>query len=82
MYICVRVLEAVASGRADGSAGPTIGSVCAALVKTGGSGILLWAFFHGLNRMSATNLTEGDAATGLAAGESAEGGSFLVEKGL
>lgn len=73
----IRALEAVASGRADGSAGPTIGSVCTALIKTGGSGILLWVFFHGLNKMSAANVTEGEATAGLATDASAEGESFL-----
>lgn len=68
----------MSSGRADGSAGPTIGSVCAALIKTGGSGILLLAFFHGLNKMSATNITEGEATAGLATDASAEAESFLA----
>lgn len=50
------------SGRANDNAGPTVSSVCAALVKTGGSGVLVWAFFHGLKQMSAPDLTVGDMA--------------------
>lgn len=69
-------MEAVSSGRADGSAGPTVGSVCTALIKTGGSGVLLWVFFHELNKMSASNVTEGEATAGLATDVSA-GESFL-----
>lgn len=60
-----RALEAIVSGRADGMAGPTVGSVCSALVKTGGSTVLMYAFFHGLKQMSAAET--GDSA-GLPAG--------------
>lgn len=61
--ISVRALEAIVSGRADGSAGPTVASFCAALVKTGGSAVLMWAFFHGLQQMSASNATDSAVAT-------------------
>eukprot|EP00903_Cladosiphon_okamuranus_P009391 g8955.t1 len=53
---CIGALEAIVSGRADGTAGPTLGSVCSALVKTGGSGILMYAFFHGLKEMSSSEM--------------------------
>lgn len=65
-----RVLEAVVSGRADGSTGPTVSSVLGALVRTGGSGFLIWLFFHGLQQMSTDEYIpfEGrDAATVLPA---------------
>lgn len=42
-----------------------MGSICSALVKTGGSGILMYAFFHGLKQMSAS---EGAESAGLPAG--------------
>ncbi len=51
-----RALEAIVNGRADGTAGPTLGSFCSALVKTGGSGIVMYAFFHGLKQMSASEI--------------------------
>lgn len=57
-----RALEAVVSGRADGSAGPTVGSFCAALVKTGGSAVLMWAFFRGLQQMSASDAADSAVA--------------------
>lgn len=60
-----RALEAIVSGRADGTSGPTVGSVCSALVKTGGSGILMYAFFHGLKQMSASEVAD---SAGLPAG--------------
>lgn len=53
----IRALEAIVSGRADGSAGPTVGSFCTALVKTGGSSVLIYAFFHGLKQMSSSDVT-------------------------
>lgn len=53
------------SGRADGTSGPTLGSFCSALVKTGGSGVLMYAFFHGLKQMSASEATD---SAGLPAG--------------
>ncbi|CAM9837984.1 unnamed protein product, partial [Ectocarpus sp. 6 AP-2014] len=62
---CIGALEAIVSGRADGSAGPTVGSFCSALFKTGGSGVLLFAFFHGLKQMSASEVTD---SPGLPAG--------------
>ena len=61
-HVLNSALEAIVSGRADGSAGPTVTSFCTALVKTGGSGILMWAFFHGLKQMSAPEPTVGEAA--------------------
>lgn len=71
----VRALEAIVSGRADGSAGPTVGSVCSALVKTGGSGVLLFAFFHGLKQMSASEVTD---SPGLPAGVGGGGGEGVL----
>lgn len=50
------------SGRADGSAGPTVGSFCAALVKTGGSAVLMWAFFRGLQQISASDAADSAVA--------------------
>ncbi|CAM9621662.1 unnamed protein product [Hapterophycus canaliculatus] len=64
---CIGALEAIVSGRADGTAGPTVGSVCAALVKTGGSSVLLLAFFHGLKQMSSSDITS--SAEGLPAAD-------------
>lgn len=58
------------SGRADGTAGPTVASVCSALVKTGGSGVLMYAFFHGLKQMSASEVAD---SAGLLAGVGAGG---------
>lgn len=60
-HVSNRALEAIASGRAGGTAGPTLASFCTALVKTGGSGILMWAFFHGLQQMSAPEAAIGEA---------------------
>lgn len=70
IFLSHRALEAIVRGRADGSAGPTVGSVCTALVKTGGSGVLMYAFFHGLKQMSASEVSD---SAGLPAG--AGGGS-------
>ncbi|CAB1101473.1 unnamed protein product [Ectocarpus sp. CCAP 1310/34] len=75
---CIGALEAIVSGRADGSAGPTVGSVCSALVKTGGSGVLLFAFFHGLKQMSASEVTD---SAGLPAGVGGGGGSRIPGQG-
>lgn len=48
------MLEAIQRDREreDGSGGPTLSSVVTALVRTGFSAILVWAFFHGLKEMS------------------------------
>ncbi|CAN0102551.1 unnamed protein product, partial [Ectocarpus fasciculatus] len=75
---CIGALEAIVSGRADGSAGPTVGSVCSALVKTGGSGVLLFAFFHGLKQMSASEVTD---SPGLPAGVGGGGGEGSLRGG-
>ncbi|CAM9320936.1 unnamed protein product [Scytosiphon promiscuus] len=53
---CIGALEAIVRGRADGTAGPTLGSFCTALVKTGGSSVVLFAFFHGLKQMSSSDV--------------------------
>lgn len=56
----IRALEAIASGRADGSKGPTLSSFLGALFRTGSSGVLVWVFFHGLRQMSANDYVATD----------------------
>lgn len=60
VLIARRALEAIVNGRADGTAGPTLGSFFSALIKTGGSGVVMYAFFHGLKQMSVSEVADSE----------------------